>query len=117
MRISDWSSDVCSSDLPVDRLENGDAFAKLGQDRRCLQPDIAAANHHCVFDCRQLARDSIDVATRADRVNANNVMPLACQPSRRAPRCPDQLAVTKTDRKSTRLNSSNSCEHRMPSSA
>src|SRR3546814_613208 len=58
MRISDWSSDVCSSDL--------------------------------------LARDSIDVATRADRVNANNVMPLACQPSRRAPRCPDQLAVTKT---------------------
>src|SRR3546814_17853864 len=57
MRISDWSSDVCSSDL--------------------------------------LARDSIDVATRADRVNANHVMPLACQPSRRAPRCPDQLAVTK----------------------
>src|SRR3546814_16474834 len=88
MRISDWSSDVCSSDLPVDRLENGDAFAKLGQDRRCLQPDIAAANHHCVFDCRQLARDSIDVATRADRVNANNVMPQIGRASCRERVCP-----------------------------
>src|SRR3546814_2315023 len=32
MRISDWSSDVCSSDLCVDRLENRKAFGKvLGQ--------------------------------------------------------------------------------------
>src|SRR3546814_14451162 len=37
MRISDWSSDVCSSDLvPVDRKDDADA-------RRRLSPRLAAA--------------------------------------------------------------------------
>src|SRR3546814_6063894 len=30
MRISDWSSDVCSSDLDLDRLEHADAALESG---------------------------------------------------------------------------------------
>src|SRR3546814_5018276 len=33
MRISDWSSDVCSSDLIVQRIEDGQAAAKAGLKR------------------------------------------------------------------------------------
>src|SRR3546814_19600619 len=33
MRISDWSSDVCSSDLPFDRRVDGKARLNIGADR------------------------------------------------------------------------------------
>src|SRR3546814_12877013 len=33
MRISDWSSDVCSSDLPTDRRIDGEARLDVGPDR------------------------------------------------------------------------------------
>src|SRR3546814_16211567 len=36
MRISDWSSDVCSSDLGAHLRRDGDLAAELGKERRAL---------------------------------------------------------------------------------
>src|SRR3546814_8589139 len=36
MRISDWSSDVCSSDLPVKQRFRGFQLGSAGDDGRCL---------------------------------------------------------------------------------
>src|SRR3546814_10140115 len=100
MRISDWSSDVCSSDMSpggfrgypqiashvvgrisVDQLEQDATFA-LGQTEGDVDVGIANA---------ELASAAMERKTEAPRTIA--------------------------DRKSTRLNSSHSCEYRMPSSA
>src|SRR3546814_11118655 len=52
MRISDWSSDVCSSDLPPRRL----AMAELQQEGgNLLARRFASEQHHLVLRRRQLA--------------------------------------------------------------
>src|SRR3546814_17029065 len=62
MRISDWSSDVCSSDLPADDRDlavavggSGDTF-KSGNDGGL--PDLAWASHFC---CQVVGADGNDV--------------------------------------------------------
>src|SRR3546814_3068165 len=50
MRISDWSSDVCSSDLPMEKLD--DLVAKHLEDR-LLQPDRLEVILAAVLDRRQ----------------------------------------------------------------
>src|SRR3546814_10628935 len=57
MRISDWSSDVCSSDLPVD-VGIGGCFDGDGE---CTvadygQPDVQALGHQFLQQCRECAR-------------------------------------------------------------
>src|SRR3546814_1617897 len=68
MRISDWSSDVCSSDLPVlrtearisslssgksVRIDNFDLDPLFGQCRRCAH---CMTHHHTDRDHRDIAR-------------------------------------------------------------
>src|SRR3546814_6884358 len=107
MRISDWSSDVCSSDLL----------------KRDLLIDIAARVR------RQLCRNGVPetIIARATRyVDDCNSKALVLGFARRFAtykratlilRDEARLARLLKDRKSTRLNSSHSCASRMPSSA
>src|SRR3546814_12648801 len=45
MRISDWSSDVCSSDLVAHRLRQADAMA----DRHVNRLRVGARPQHCAY--------------------------------------------------------------------
>src|SRR3546814_3070672 len=94
MRISDWSSDVCSSDLLTD-------LAVLGRDARRVDDRAALAVRHRVE--RQHARRRLgDAAEGADEVDLDD-------PVERIERKMLDAAVflaAARDRKSTRLNSS-----------
>src|SRR3546814_10643527 len=46
MRISDWSSDVCSSDLMVAAVDQRHIVAMVGQVQRLLDRGVAATDHH-----------------------------------------------------------------------
>src|SRR3546814_2045758 len=103
MRISDWSSDVCSSDLEVPLRQ-------------------AWRNEHKFTDCCFLQGCSHQ---RCDE-QSGNVGSLICSTRNHlgapvAVGCPVSRrlvhAISLGDRKSTRLNSSHSCASRMPSSA
>src|SRR3546814_15385423 len=48
MRISDWSSDVCSSDLSVKSLYDCAGRNCSGGDALCTQPDGAVASGACL---------------------------------------------------------------------
>src|SRR3546814_5748185 len=111
MRISDWSSDVCSSDLfrkiahagfmqhdIVDAEIAAELARRLAQDymrgighdfrhARCVHYRVAA-NH--------LDRRGRDRGTRPERIDGDTILAEFLGPAKRA----------KTDRKSTRLNSS-----------
>src|SRR3546814_4564518 len=95
MRISDWSSDVCSSDLKGDAVLavrlTGKVLAVTGGER---------------------AR-SMTIDTDGDG-SVDAIVQLG--PVVRGTALRDALG-TRTDRKSTRLNSSHYCAYRMPSSA
>src|SRR3546814_3718994 len=66
MRISDWSSDVCSSDLPVGvgeapvlrglgrggRRESGGQRRKLGPEGSALRSEERRVGKECVSTCR-----------------------------------------------------------------
>src|SRR3546814_1291662 len=112
MRISDWSSDVCSSDLREGRDEFATGFA--GEQ----------VGGHLRFEIARLDDVHIDAAPRPFARQR-----LAHMPHRRLGRAIDRGRGTAlvsgdraddedpADRKSTRLNSSHSCASRMPSSA
>src|SRR3546814_5386133 len=103
MRISDWSSDVCSSDLKsvaavVTRSQQiavpcgaSQIFGKIAAIRRPARMPVQKIVHLCP----PLARD--DRADSIEKFAAGH----------------NQIG----DRKSTRLNSSHSCAPRMPASA
>src|SRR3546814_3951737 len=107
MRISDWSSDVCSSDL-VDILEHAGTdetglaaqqfLGDAGPDQQ--RPRRVRADHPVLHRQR---RDDVH------RLPA--IVPFAM------PRRTIDHRLAPRDRKSTRLNSSHSCASRMPSSA
>src|SRR3546814_1715443 len=114
MRISDWSSDVCSSDLvegrQVDVVGRQRVEQELRQRRGLLQARVQA---RCAFAAHQGVRvlalgqeqeERLAAATRA----MESVLP-------RMRESTDSIA--RVDRKSTRLNSSHQCASRMPSSA
>src|SRR3546814_1479514 len=108
MRISDWSSDVCSSDLDESEI----AFAPLQRqrdDRRRCVPTTG--------DALDVAHDHIGlvVATANHQPARAFRHETAQQQNAEAEQRAD--AEADTDRKSTRLNSSHSCATRMPSSA
>src|SRR3546814_8047361 len=104
MRISDWSSDVCSSDLTSMRL--------IGH----LSLDSRDADHAEQFyfevavegltECGNSAVEEVVIKRALRSKHAQGV------------RCYHQIEFAKElDRKSTRLNSSHQCAYRMPSSA
>src|SRR3546814_12101759 len=87
MRISDWSSDVCSSDLTSSPSENDhdqETFVQEIPDRQCAEPW-----------CRRLADDGPDRADDA-RTGDHRVRSVQLQPEhphRRADAAPDQQSA------------------------
>src|SRR3546814_10848427 len=105
MRISDWSSDVCSSDL-----QRPGAL-------RCqfpLEMDDALSQRHGIRPEAPL--DKHDPAI-TDQHHAAATRPIARITHERRRQHPFQPEPDDGDRKSTRLNSSNSSASRMPASA
>src|SRR3546814_5578876 len=128
MRISDWSSDVCSSDL-VPSLDfvavppQPAFFEQVNYYRTCLHELTHATGH-----AKRLNRDltnsfgSKDYAREeliAEMGSAFLCAALGITPTvRHADYLGSWLEVLREeDRKSTRLNSSHYCATRMPSSA
>src|SRR3546814_4660360 len=105
MRISDWSSDVCSSDLH----DAGHGFIGLAQHFVVVGVDgnirvyIAVARMHVQRDehpaFKYAVMDGLYFGQHSGAIGA-------CE-----------IALHQGDRKSTRLHSSHSCASRMPSSA
>src|SRR3546814_9137107 len=63
MRISDWSSDVCSSDLPARNLakrESGDAGRRMIADRRAKQPSGRPAKPAVAAEHQDLCGGLVD---------------------------------------------------------
>ena len=75
------------------RFEHGDLLAELGEHRRRLQPDIAAADHRDAADAGQFHDHPVDIGAGAHRMHAGEVVARAGQPPRTAAGRPDQLAI------------------------
>src|SRR3546814_10050494 len=104
MRISDWSSDVCSSDLNAALDLGGGSRIGFG-----------------VLGARQFCDDGVEHLLVADQGGQHDrVLPANAHVG--AGEVPQHIDLgaadgKRLDRKSTRLNSSHSCASRMPSSA
>src|SRR3546814_3026730 len=101
MRISDWSSDVCSSDLDTQRGDH-EISQRACSDGRLLQAhgaeQGAGGNDDVVAGkLAQVARAEHADGAGDDRGHASPQQPVAAEMARGRPRL---------DRKSTRLNSS-----------
>src|SRR3546814_6676801 len=105
MRISDWSSDVCSSDLH-DGVAGG-ASLRLPPRQPHRRPGGAAPRR------RAERRPALDDGRGGHARGAAPGSRAAAPTDRQG----GQPAGRNRDRKSTRLNSSNSCAYRMPPSA
>src|SRR3546814_5973049 len=112
MRISDWSSDVCSSDLG-EAVDDGQPDARANERGR----DIEGARRHRMVEFKPEPALFLDeyLADRPARRDADEAM-LAQVPEREARRRFGHIGFA-IDRKSTSLNSSHSCATRMPSYA
>src|SRR3546814_1609544 len=116
MRISDWSSDVCSSDLIVMPVRNGVLSRRTFDfDGIVEQPGNLSCKRHiadrlpCDDVQKPLAAVQNDFETeRRDILDVDVVARFLAVAEQRD---------LSGDRKSTRLNSSHYCATRMPSSA
>src|SRR3546814_8261546 len=120
MRISDWSSDVCSSDLLLDRLSVGDHRADASL--RIKSGDACAAGANALGQSAlgiklelELTRE-IEVCEQLvlTVIGGDHLADLAVVEERPKPESVG-AAIVREDRKSKRLNSSNQCAHSMPS--
>src|SRR3546814_8786112 len=111
MRISDWSSDVCSSDLGVERLL---VAADLGDQQADVHADARHRLHPDEFRADRGARlpDGASAARGAADPDRLSVLPEIYPPGglRRG-------RALRRDRKSTRLNPRHACATRMTASA
>src|SRR3546814_4556736 len=110
MRISDWSSDVCSSDLRIG--------TRIGE-RADAARDAGIVHEH--RDWAKLVLDRIEQARNGIRLadvlpNCKRAASSALDFAHKGP-CGGLVRPVGEDRKSTRLNSSHYCASRMPSSA
>src|SRR3546814_9596996 len=112
MRISDWSSDVCSSDLPqlFDLEADPDEYVDLGESPAHEDARAAMAARLLAWLKQRRVRTTIsneDVEKRTGNAKSRGILfgVWVRGSFRRRP-----------DRKRTRLNSSNSCASRIPSS-
>src|SRR3546814_4094854 len=117
MRISDWSSDVCSSDLAAELdatvagtgcrvrlhsgIHSGVVLVSAG--------DLVRGRYEILGDATNIAAHLCDLAAPDEIVASETALGLDLGFFDASPR--------RLDRKSTRLNSSHSCAHRLPSSA
>src|SRR3546814_10835787 len=118
MRISDWSSDVCSSDLGhqgfmahatlVLQIEVEAGGVAEFQDRGRHDRD-----HHCVLDRHKAAKGPPGQRLHAGSRAGARIEGLELDKGKARVLA---AAGTRADRKSTRLNSSHYCAPRMPSS-
>src|SRR3546814_6674760 len=114
MRISDWSSDVCSSDLPDNGAEDGryqkrilsDADAALAERRKLVKITGDATRKE--FDAQQSGFPSTGRVREFGEKAAEEGSKIEEESS---------AGLGGGDRKSTRLNSSHYCASRMTSSA
>src|SRR3546814_6132734 len=122
MRISDWSSDVCSSDLGAHLRRDGDLAAELGKERRALLILRTLAVHDVLelgMACHRRPSTKVVAPTAArlpqpwaglrPRLYREDIDEDAIQQH-----LPPGYSIPR-DRKSTRLNSSHSSANRMPS--
>src|SRR3546814_6201151 len=116
MRISDWSSDVCSSDLQ-DAVEHALLFGRrIGRVERVHRaasesllptPTTIWAGKTPLFPETYLPIEARAAASASARRSAGTAS------SARRTDAPPAFCASPYDRKSTRLNSSHSCAHRM----
>src|SRR3546814_2420379 len=106
MRISDWSSDVCSSDLVDGLIE-----ARGNQIVVARIPDVAMAALIIGTPLSAIEKASFE------RHQEPVLAPMVAGFAGVAAGVVDHVVEEPVDRKSTRLNSSHSCASRMPSSA
>src|SRR3546814_1825487 len=111
MRISDWSSDVCSSDLATRLIRNAVPPPGIGTPGFSTAPvttrSLPASHRHRCLDRRQrvVAFDGDVVVAETEDVAHVGVQLQRRQRTRRARQLLARLFVV-VDRKSTRLNSS-----------
>src|SRR3546814_7201990 len=132
MRISDWSSDVCSSDLLIDAADHVEGgFGQViivavdhrleRADRVFDRDELAGDAGEHLGDVERLRKKALNLARARNRQlilfrqfvhaeNGDDVLQALVL-------LQDRLDGTRGDRKSTRLNSSPQCASRMPSSA
>ena len=79
----------------VHRLDQHDLAPQGSQNCRRLEADIAAADHRDPVRAHQLVEQPIHLVAVADIVDAAKIGAGAAQPSRRAPRGPDERAKAK----------------------
>src|SRR3546814_4634559 len=115
MRISDWSSDVCSSDLGEEGLA-GAALVVVDDGEVLLERALELPGRRHQRRCRPAVDEKDDGVVA---VLAADVDPLvdAADPRLAGFLDAGRGADALQDRKSTRLNSSHYCASRMPSSA
>src|SRR3546814_6260993 len=116
MRISDWSSDVCSSDLSEEQIRYGWNYAQLlanGPSEAALVPSplMQAMKLGKIARIEELTRIPADVQDALITVLSEKTLPI--------PELASEVQATRgfsvidtannRDRKSTRLNSSHSC--------
>src|SRR3546814_10454358 len=106
MRISDWSSDVCSSDLPASRSGGAAASAAPGRGRRLSGRRRPSVPHPRIYGqvehVDQEVDEDVDGGDDQKRTLDDRVVPAQH-------RGDDEIAdagQAEQDRKSTRLNSS-----------
>src|SRR3546814_1791343 len=108
MRISDWSSDVCSSDLPTWRkryfTESGTLGNPASLDARIQLFDKMLAKGMPLT--RADLKVSLDAMVRAGMQGEAVRIAMAANPSAGAPTSIYDPEFSQLDRKSTRLNSS-----------
>src|SRR3546814_6645786 len=115
MRISDWSSDVCSSDLEDRHVRSAQAVGKT-VDQRCFRPDHDEANGLCLAECHDSAmigRVKVDqfgmlgyAGIAGCSVEPRQLLRLRQLPCQRMFPAAASQQKDVQDRKSTRLNSS-----------
>src|SRR3546814_978027 len=101
MRISDWSSDVCSSDLMGIWSGAQHLVVAGGVEKMSCTPSVSAP---VLFDCENAHLRALHAPTHQG-ISADLVASI------------EGFSREDLDRKSTRLNSSHYCASRMPSSA
>src|SRR3546814_3225256 len=122
MRISDWSSDVCSSDLVLGVVHRQPLADIVEGD-----PDLPVLLLDCRVRLLQLDFHALPVGDVADRADDPFHPTIRAATAYRAIEHPPPAPVAVphpvfgreevVDRKSTRLNSSHQCASRLPSSA
>src|SRR3546814_1830165 len=113
MRISDWSSDVCSSDLVVFRAATGIGIAFDTDFLLAVAGEVGRMHFH---QATVLIRDSIAIEIEIDRTllgegalrieRVHNLPRVSRAVTAASPTCGLVKRHRATDRKSTRLNSS-----------